>query len=238
MKKVLALQHVPVNPPGLVGQVLMEYGIAVQIIHVTRQIIPDPHGFDAVIAFGGTQHIYDEKSYPFSLHEDRTIKEVIERDIPFLGICYGSQLLAHALQGQVSRMPRIKIGFVKIAFTEEGKRDPLYAGLPGYQQAFQWHDDHFQVPTGGVLLATSDQTSENQAFRYGSNAYGLQYHIELTPEMMGYWLHEPSMKQELIQTVGEQRFAEIEQERQSLYTLYNEHAQVVIKNFMKIAHLI
>src|SRR6266496_2222279 len=102
-----------------------------------------------------------------------------EHGIPYLGMCLGGQLLANAFQAPIRRLPKEHIGFLLEHFTEEGLKDPLYSGLPGYQQAFQWHEDCFELPEGAVALAHHTDGS-NQAFRYGRHAYGIQYHVELT----------------------------------------------------------
>lgn len=237
MKRVLALQHVRENPPGLVGEVLQENGIACKVVHVGEEALPDPSAYDALIAFGGKQHIYDEMQYPFSRSENALIREAVEQDLPFLGICYGSQLLAHILGGEVSKMPKAEIGFLHVEFTQEGKEDPLYANLQGFQQGFQWHEDHFELPANCVLLA-HDKQGINQAFRYRKCAYGLQYHIELTREMMVCWLHEPELKQELVKLYGQETFNKIEHQRKSLYKRYYQDAHTVIENFLHIVRLL
>jgi GMP synthase-like glutamine amidotransferase len=85
-------------------------------------------------------------------------------------------------------------------FTEEGNKNPLYEGFAGHQQAFQWHEDCFQLPEGAVALAHHIQ-GFNQAFRYGQHAYGLQYHIELTENMLDVWLHDPPMKNDKLSSI-------------------------------------
>lgn len=89
MKRVLALQHILENPPGLVGEILQKHSIDYQVVQVADEPIPDPQLYAVMIAFGGTQHIYDEKNYAFSIHEDASVCEVVGNNIPFLGVCYG-----------------------------------------------------------------------------------------------------------------------------------------------------
>jgi GMP synthase (glutamine-hydrolysing) len=79
-------------------------------------------------------------------------------------------------------------------------KDPLYKDFAGHQQAFQWHEDCFQLPEGAVALAHHIQ-GFNQAFRYGQHAYGLQYHIELTENMLDVWLHDPPMKNDKLSSI-------------------------------------
>src|SRR6266581_3637674 len=116
-------------------------------------------------------------------------------------IVLGGQLLAHALGARVTKHHMIELGFLEVELTEEGKADPLFQGLPDHQKVFQWHMDVFDIPTGGVRLATNDNAL-NQAFRYAQRAYGLQYHIELTPDMFHNWLQYLPDDREVIEALG------------------------------------
>jgi GMP synthase (glutamine-hydrolysing) len=236
MKRILALQHIPENPPGLVGEVLRDHGIDYQVVQVVSEPIPDPMNYDAVIAFGGSQHIYDEKDYPFSINEDARIREAVQHDLPFLGICYGGQLLAHVLGGLVTHLAQEEVGFVRVEFTEEGKKDPLYAGFSDYLQSFHWHEDVFDVPPEGILLGLSEH-GIHQSFRFGRRAYGIQYHVEITPDMLDTWITDFSSEKELAGPYGEAIFQRLKAERPTLYPIYHEHSRHMIENFLKIAEL-
>src|SRR5437764_2100927 len=187
MRQVLILQHSWADHKGYVGNILEEYDITHDIVHVTEETLPDPRTYAAIVAFSGAQHVYESDKYPYFTQEKVLIRRAAEQDIPFLGICLGSQLLASALGAAVKRHSTPEIGFFEVPFTREGESDPLYKGLPGYQKVFHWHEDTFDLPSGAVLLATNEHT-KNQAFRYGRHAYGVQYHIELTPQILDTWL--------------------------------------------------
>jgi GMP synthase-like glutamine amidotransferase len=170
-KQVLILQHITLNPPGRVGVILDEYEIPYQVILISDDPLPDPSSYQAIVGLGGTHYTNDEITF---LHQ------AITQEIPYLGMCLGGELLARALGVAVERLPKRQIGFLDIHFTEAGLQDSLYEGLPGYQQAFQWHEDGFLLPQGAVELARFEDGS-NQAFRYTpQHAYGLQYHLEPT----------------------------------------------------------
>jgi GMP synthase (glutamine-hydrolysing) len=236
-KRVLTLQHVEENPVGLLGQLLHEYGIAYDVINVEQEPVPNPEHYDAVLAFGGTQHVYNEQDYSSFAAEIARIRQAVEQDIPFLGICLGGQLLAHALGASVQRHSMTEIGFFDVTFTPEGQRDPLYQGLPGYQTVFQWHEDAFELPDGAIHLATNANT-RYQAFRYGKRAYGLQYHIELDPPMLDSWIHHPDMKKELISTLGLDAYTRLDQSSAQHYPTYCEHTRIMFANFLRIGGLI
>jgi GMP synthase (glutamine-hydrolysing) len=236
-KRVLVLQHFYENPAGRVGNLLDEHGIPYDNIHVGTDPLPDLKQYQALIVLGGTQHLYDKNKYPYTMHEEIYLHSAIREGIPYLGMCLGGQLLANAFHAPIRRLPKEQIGFLQVHFTEEGMHDPLYHGLPGYQQAFQWHEDCFELPEGAVALAHHTDGS-NQAFRYGRHAYGLQYHIELTREMLNTWLTDPSLKQEFIETYGSDAYNKVMQEVPQLFPTYDQHARTLIENFFRISKLI
>lgn len=236
-KRVLALQHVWDDPPGYLGELMEKHGIRCDIVDVEQEAIPTLNGYDALLSLGGWQHAYDDEQFPYLKREKGVIREAIAQEMPYLGICLGGQLLADALGVPVTRHHLTEIGFAQVEFTEEGKVDPLFQGLPGYQQVIHWHEDTFAIPAGGVLLATNRYT-RNQAFRFGRNAYGLQYHIELTPQMLDTWLQFPDYKKEIIKVMGEEAPELIEQARSTYYPLVRNQARILFENFLCISNLI
>ncbi len=236
-KHVLVLQHFHENPPGRVGDLLNEFQIPYHALHVGLDPLPDPTEYGAIIVLGGTQHLYAKHTYPYTVHEEIYLHQAIRQRIPYLGMCLGGQLLANAFQAPVSRLPKVHIGFLQIHFTEAGQQDPLYQGLPGYQQAFQWHEDCFALPAGAVPLAHHEDGA-NQAFRYLEHAYGLQYHVEISEEMLDTWLHDPSLKKEFIAAYGSEKYAQVEQEVAQLYPIYARHSRILIENFLRLSTLL
>jgi len=236
MRRVLALQHVWDDPLGYLGEILQEHAIDCEVINVEEAPIPDPGGYDALIVLGGPQHVPADDKYPYLTQEKALIRKAVEQDVPLLGICLGGQLLAHALGAEVRRHHMIELGFFKVQLTDEGKIDPLFQGLPGHEQVFHWHLDVFEIPSGGVQLATSEN-APNQAFRFGRRAYGLQYHIELTPDMFHTWLRYLPHDQEVVNTLGPDIGERIEHEQSQCYPIYRDHSHIVFENFLKISGL-
>ncbi len=234
MKRVLALQHIWDDHPGFLGEIMQECDIVYDVINVEEEPIPDPEEYAALISLGGAQHAYDDVTYPYFVAEKALLRHVVERDIPYLGICLGGQLLAGAMGATVALHTMTEIGFYKVQLTEEGKSDPLFQGLPGYQQVFHWHEDVFDIPDGGIKLATSEN-APNQAFRVGQRAYGIQYHIELTPTMIDTWLHFPDYMKEIVKVSGQEALNEIERESITRYPIFLEHSRTVFKNFLRIS---
>ncbi|HTI14849.1 MAG TPA: type 1 glutamine amidotransferase [Dictyobacter sp.] len=238
MSRLLALQNMWDNPPGFVGELLNAYNIEYDVIHVENTMIPDPDAYAAVLAFGGIQHVYDgEEKYPYFAREKEVIRQAVEQDIPFLGICLGGQLLADVMGGQVKQHTMTELGFFNVQITDEGQNDPLFMDLPGYQTVFHWHEDTFDLPAGATLLATSENT-RNQAFRYGKRAYGLQYHIELNENTLDTWFYQPEQQQSMIETLGQEGYQALEQIRIQQFPRYQEHTRQMVKNFLGISGLI
>ena len=233
----MLLQHVQDNHKGYVGQLLDNYAIPYEVIDVERNAVPDAKQYAAVIAFGGSQHVYAIDDYPYLMQERNLLHTVVEYDIPFLGICLGGQLLADAFGGKVRKHTLAEFGFCEVQLTEQGRNDPLFAGFhTGYQTVFHWHEDTFDLPVGSTLLATSD-TTQNQAFRHGHRAYGLQYHIEIDDNTLDTWLYDPECKQSVLETHGMQIYTATERARTTLLPAYHQHSRILIENFLRISEL-
>lgn len=220
MKQVLAIQNYWDDTPGYLGEILQEHDVACHIVKADEAPLPDPASYAAIFALGGPQHIYDP--YPYLAQEQELLRQAVKQDIPYLGICLGAQLLASALGAPVTRHTTTEIGFFEVQLTEEGRADPLFAGLPVYQQVIHWHEDTFVLPQGAIRLATSSDTP-NQAFRIGERAYGLQYHIEVTPQMFDLWFGHHDYRKE------------IEQDLPRRYSLYREHTRILFENFLRLS---
>jgi len=237
MKRVLALQFIWDDPPGYLGEIMQEHDILCEVVKVEEAPVPDPTGYDAFIAMGGPQHVGANDKYPYLPAVEAAICKAVEGDIPYLGLCLGGQLLAHALGASVTRHHMAEIGFSRIELTGEGKNDPLFQGLPGYQQVIHWHEDTFDLPRSAVQLATGTIT-HNQAFRFGPRAYGIQYHIELTPGMLDVWLHYPEYRQEIVTALGVEAADKFVSDRSRLYPIFREHTRIMFENFLRIGGLI
>jgi len=235
MKQVLVIENAPDAPVGLVGQIMEEQGIGYDVVNVLQSEIPDIMGYSAVVALGGPQHVDNYDSYPYFVGEEQLIREAIEKDIAYLGICLGGQLLAHTLGAQVGRHHTFELGFSYVQHTAEGRKDPLLQGLANPQLVFQWHVDAFALPQNAVLLATSIDTP-NQALRYGRRAYGLQYHIEVLPETFALWLQEEA--RELVEVLGPEAISQISDGWERNYAAYRQQSTLMIGNFFSIAGLL
>ncbi|HEX6399178.1 MAG TPA: type 1 glutamine amidotransferase [Actinomycetota bacterium] len=150
---------------------------------------PSLDGFGGVVVFGSTFNVEHADEQPFIKETADLIREAVERRIPFLGVCFGGQLLAWALDAHVGESPVREIGFEPIRPTSRAAVDPLFSHFGDGDMAFQWHGDAFDLPAGATLLATGDRVP-NQAFRVGDRAWGTQFHLEVNGSELDFWLNE------------------------------------------------
>ena len=184
----LMIKHVDIEGPGLIEYCLKQKRIRHQVLCLDSDVrLPKPEGFTHIILLGGPINVYEEDRYPFLKEEDLFIKEAIQRGKFILGICLGAQLIAKALGAKVFKAPVKEIGWFDVTLTEIGLQDPLFSDLPKTFPVFQWHEDTFEIPRSAKLIATSSSVP-HQAFRYADNAYGLQFHLEVTEEMIQEWM--------------------------------------------------
>jgi GMP synthase-like glutamine amidotransferase len=186
---VLVFQHEEHDGPGYLGEALLQHRAKLDVIRLDKgEAIPDLLPYDMLLIMGGVMNVYQEDIHPWLVEETRAIRQAVKLDKAVLGVCLGGQLLAKALDAPVRVGAATEIGLTPISLTKEGKADPLFEGLSQIE-AVEWHDDTFDIPTGAVALASS-RGCDNQAFRFGERAYGLQFHPEVSPEMLAEWIKE------------------------------------------------
>lgn len=188
-KKVLILKHVPNEGAGTIRDFLQKNSIPFQTVDLyDGRTLPDSlEELRAVVIMGGPMNVDEESRYPFLAEENAFIKKVIEADIPCLGICLGSQLIAKALGRKVYKAKAKEVGWHYVRLSEEAREDPLFS-LMNYPsvRVLQWHEDTFDLPSGAVLLASSALVP-HQAYRYKTHVYGLQFHLETDRLMLEDW---------------------------------------------------
>jgi GMP synthase (glutamine-hydrolysing) len=198
----LVLQHIACEPPGAYEDVLVEREVEVTRVELDEgEPLPDWRDFDLIVAMGGPMSVNDEERLPWLVDEKQLIAEAVRAGTPFFGACLGVQLLASALGARVYSGPKPEIGLLPVRLTDEAGSDPLFAELPPELLTFQWHGDTFDLPAGATLLARSP-VYPNQAFRWGTRAYGVQFHLEVSVEMAREWGRVPEYAAALERTLG------------------------------------
>jgi GMP synthase (glutamine-hydrolysing) len=184
VKTILFIQHGETDKPGLLAETLARSGVGFEVAHpYLGEPLPDSlAAFSGLAVGGGAQGAYEADKYPYLNRECDLIREAAHAGKPVLGLCLGAQLMAAALGAPVRPGPRREIGFFPITLDPIAKYDPLLCDLPTDFVATHWHGDVFDLPAAGMRLASSALTP-NQLFRYGCGLYGLQFHLEMTPEI-------------------------------------------------------
>jgi GMP synthase-like glutamine amidotransferase len=186
------------------SEVMRERGAEPTTVELDRgEPLPDWREFDAVLAMGGPMGTGDDADHAWLGAERALVRDAVGAGRPFLGVCLGVQLLAAALGARVHAAAHAEVGLLDVTLTAAGRADPLFAGLPGRIVSLQWHGDTFDLPDGAVLLASSP-IAPHQAFRVGAHAYGVQFHLEVTPQMARQWGEIPAYRDALAATLGDE----------------------------------
>lgn len=166
------------------GEVLGGMGVLVDVVHpYLGQPLPALNAYDGLALGGGGQSAYEQDLYPYLAMECDLVKHAANSEKPVLGLCLGAQLMASALGGEVRRGSQREIGFFDVKLEPIAQYDPVWCGLPTSFVTTHWHGDVFDIPAGGMRLGSSAMTP-NQLFRYGHALYGLQFHLEMTPDLL------------------------------------------------------
>jgi GMP synthase-like glutamine amidotransferase len=186
--RLLVIQPSDADPAGRLADWLTEAGADLHLVAPAREPLPDLDGYQGVVCLGGEMGALDDGEYPWLSDVRLLLSKALATKTPTLAICLGAQLLAAATGGQVRRGDKgPEVGVLLVAKRDTAARDPLFAELPLTPDVLQFHHDEIALlPPGAELLASSPRYP-NQAFRVGSVAYGVQFHIETTPEIVLKW---------------------------------------------------
>jgi GMP synthase-like glutamine amidotransferase len=182
MSKVLIIKNARLEGPGTLGERFESDGFGLQTIFAKKEKIPTLD-HSAVLIMGAPESANDDLQY---LKDEMVlIREAAQKNIPTLGICLGSQLIAKAFGARVYAGPKKEIGFYDDVRIDNGSKSRLFEGITNPFTVFHWHGDTFEIPKNATRLAYSEMY--NQAFQYGS-AVGLQFHLEVNKEIITSWL--------------------------------------------------
>lgn len=186
--KVFVIQHLHFEGLGSIQPELQKRGHEVSLFHAasaTDMAILSTYRADMLIVLGGPVAVYDADQYPFVTQEKKIIESYMEEKKPVIGICLGAQMIADVLGARVYGGQTKEIGWAPISVPEPCSVDgfQLFNG----QNVLHWHGDTFELPAGSERLASS-ALYENQAFLYGHNVLGLQFHLEFLARDLEYWL--------------------------------------------------
>jgi GMP synthase (glutamine-hydrolysing) len=225
--RVLSVTHGPSVPGGVFDQVVEAEGHELE-----RWVVPlggapqPPTSYDAVMVFGGSMHPDQDERFAWLEREADFLRTVLTQQIPVIGVCLGAQMLARAAGAWVGPAPAPEVGWLEVELTSEGRDDPVVGVLPPRTEAFQWHRYTFGIPAGAMELARSAICT--QAFRAGPHAWGLQFHAEVTLQMVQSWVAEEvdglPIPPEAFLAATEERIA-----------AWNDHGQKLCMAFLEAA---
>ena len=230
-KTFLVLQNVECEGLGSLADILTSHGYDYKIVQLAQgeEAPKIMDNYAGLIILGGPMNVYQTDQFPFLLDADRLIKQAINEDKPLLGICLGSQLIAKALNAKVFSGEKKEIGWLPISLSEQGKTDPIFNQLPSKLTVFQWHGDTFNLPQDAIHLANSNMF-QNQAFRLGRACYALQFHLEVTGEMVNTWLDEYQIELDSLKGVVNPH--QIQQQTNTEAERLNCYSHTVFSNFL------
>lgn len=233
---MLVFQHVSVEHPGVLREFLHADGIHWTAVELDAgEPIPDLTRYHALWVMGGPMDVWEDSTHPWLESERAAICEaVLELKMPFLGICLGHQLLAQSLGGKVGRAARPEVGICDVELTAAGRSSIIFKDLPAVHSCLQWHSaEVLQVPNGAKILAAS-QDCAVQAFGFADHAFGIQYHVEITADMVREWGAIPTYKQTLERALGVSALTQLETKTATCLANFNHNARCIYDNFMQL----
>lgn len=233
MYKLLIVQNISREGPGLLERILQNEFISYDVVDLSAgQSIPSLNGYKAMVVLGGPDSANDDTQTMKA--ELACVREAVDAGMPYLGICLGLQVLVKAAGGNVVKGTAKEVGLRDpnntqhtITLTEKGKNDPLFAGLPDRLDVFQLHGETVVLTPDMTLLATGE-LCRNQVIKVSENAYGIQSHFELTPEMLTDWAQKDP---DLVPLDKKTLHADFESIRES----YTRTGKTLFRNFLTIA---
>ena len=199
MPRLVVLQHLEREGPGLFAEAAIARGWSVLLCRLDRgDPLPALGPEDLLLVLGGPMGVEDlgNPAYPWLEPEVALLRTVLRQGLPVIGICLGAQLLALAGGGGATAMrvgepprPLREVGFGAISWLPDPASDPLLVGLQPSELVLHWHGDRCLLPPQAELLASSLHCRE-QAFRLGSRAIGLQFHLEVEAPQLALWLEQ------------------------------------------------
>lgn len=198
MSEVLVIQNTRIEEIGYLGELLNKDGFVIHSVNAKHEKLPEKN-YSLVVILGAPESVNDD--LPYLQAEQKLIKKTIDDNIPVLGICLGSQLIAKTFGGRVYSGPKKEIGFYHDLRIDNNSK--LFSGFTNPFTVFHWHGDTFDLPEKAVRLVHSENYP-NQAFQINS-AVGLQFHLEVNAEMVNLWLDKTQEKLHQIPYIDPQK---------------------------------
>ena len=187
MARILVIQHNLDDHLNELAAPLIEAGLEIDTWDVENAPAPTTplSEYDGLISLGAIAGVLEEKDHAWMPIERKLFNQALDLEMPLLGICFGSQLLASAAGAEVYKTPTPEVGWTRVDMLAEASGDPIMGALGKHPDVFHFHYDTFTMPDGAKLFGTTNGI--NQAFKVGPKAWGMQFHIEVGLAAMHSW---------------------------------------------------
>ena len=220
---------------GVAREAIESAGATVQVWDALGGADPRPTVQDVggIVMFGSSFNVEHADEQPFIKEASELTREAVDAGVPYLGVCFGAQLLAWSLDAEVSRSPVREFGFEPIRPLAPAPDDPLLSHYDDGDRAFQWHMDTFALPDAAELVVTGDEV-ENQAYRVGDRTWGVQFHLEIDRDELETWLSAFGSAEDLETTWGKTSEA-VRAEADRYLATHQEKGRRVFERFAEVA---
>ncbi|MGE0737307.1 MAG: type 1 glutamine amidotransferase [Alphaproteobacteria bacterium] len=230
--RFVVFQHHPAEHPGVYRDLMRADGVAWDTVELDQgQTIPSLDRYDAMIAMGGPQDVWQTDQYKWLVPEKAAIRGWVQARKPYLGICLGHQLLADALGGACAMMRQPEIGIFDYELNAQGQADAIFSGIATTSPCLQWHAVEVATAPPGAEILASSPACANQAMRVGERAYGMQFHVEATDTTVREWGCVPEYEAALNKSLGAGGLQMFETQTARTLASLNAQAAQVYKNF-------
>ena len=178
------IMNIPFEGPGYISDWMVQRGVSMRIWKLYENpAVPRAEDVDLLVVMGGPMNIYEEDKYPYLVGEKELIKACIRQHKKVLGICLGAQLIADALDRKVFRNNEKEIGWFQLVLEKDARGNEILSAFPETIIPFHWHGETFDLPEGAALLGSSE-ACQNQGFIYEDHVLALQFHLEITAQII------------------------------------------------------
>ena len=186
MNPVLIFRHTATEGPGYFAEFLDRHAIPWQLLRIDAgDAVPDTlNGYSGLCLMGGPMSVNDD--LPWIHLELALIRQAVEQDVPVIGHCLGGQLMSKALGGAITLNPVKEIGWGEVRVTDTDASRDWLGDTPQPMNVFHWHGETFSIPPGAVRVLENAHCA-NQAFVLNDRHFGMQCHVEMTPELITSW---------------------------------------------------
>ena len=239
MKKVIILQHISIEDPGYIKDLMIKdnYDLTTIELDEGEKIPENLDQFDAMFCMGGPMDTWMEKDFPWLIDEKKRIKEfVVDLKKPYLGFCLGCQLLGEVVGGKVVKSNKPEIGILDINFLENKNNDKLFSKFPNTIKSLQWHSYEVQNLENikNITLIASSPDTKYQIFKFQEHAYGIQFHIEIKKTTVSEWGCVPEYKSALEKELGDGALDKFDQDAKAQMSSMNQYSTLLFNNFKNL----